>query len=270
MMSTTEIHSTAVVADGAVIGEGCTIGPFSVIGPHVRLGKSNRVMSHVVLDGHTEFGDYNTIYQFASIGAAPQDLKYRGEPSTVTIGNRNIIREYVTIQPGTCGGGMKTTVGDQNLLMGATHVGHDTIVGNGNIIANGAALAGHVTVGSYVTIGGLCGIHQFVRLGDYSFLGGGAMVVKDIPPYCIAQGDRAVLSGLNVVGLERRGFSAATVQRIKALYRQMFLSQGVWKEKLSEAETSVKDFPEGAFFVDFLKKSDRGITLTRRRSASAE
>ena len=263
------IHPTAIIAPGAVIGHGCSVGPYSIIGPRIVLGKNNHIGPHVVLDGNTTFGDENTVFQFASIGAPPQDLKYHGESSTLTIGNKNIIREYVTIQPGTSGGGMKTTVGDGNLFMATTHVGHDTVVGNANIMANGAALAGHVWVGNYVTVGGLSGIHQFVRLGDHCFLGGGAMVVKDIPPFCIAQGDRAVLAGLNVVGLERRGLDANVIQQIKSLYRRIFLSPGTWKEKLAAAESEASGFKEGKFFLEFIGASTRGITLPRGRSRRA-
>jgi UDP-N-acetylglucosamine acyltransferase len=158
----TDIHSTAVVAPEAEIGDGCSVGPYSVIGPKVKLGNGCRVGSHVVIEGNTTIGDENQIFQFASVGAAPQDLKYHGEDSTLQIGSRNIIREYVTLQPGTEGGGMQTTIGDQNLFMACCHVGHDCRVGHRNVFANSAALAGHVTIGNGVIVGGLSGVHQFV------------------------------------------------------------------------------------------------------------
>ncbi|MCL4139356.1 UNVERIFIED_CONTAM: hypothetical protein GTU68_039304, partial [Idotea baltica] len=201
------IHSTAIIHEGASLGEGTEVGPYSVIGSKVKLGKNNIIKSHVVIEGNTEIGDENTFFQFASVGAAPQDLKFHGEDSKLIIGNKNTIREYVTLQPGTEGGGMLTSIGDQNLFMASSHVGHDCKVGNANVIANSVALAGHVTIHDFVIMGGLSAVHQFVRIGDSSMISGGSMVIKDIPPFSIAQGDRASLVGINKIGLERRGFS---------------------------------------------------------------
>lgn len=264
-----EIHPSAIVSPGAVIGEGCSVGAYSVIGPHVRLGRGNRIGSHVVIDGHTEVGDENVVFQFASIGAAPQDLKFKGERSVLRIGNRNIIREYVTLQPGTSGGGMLTSIGDSNLFMACSHVGHDSHVGSSNVIANSAAVAGHVEIGSYVTVGGLCGIHQFVRVGDYSLLSAGAMVSKDVPPYCIVHGDRAMLTGLNSVGLERRGISSDDILRLRKLYRGLFLGSGAFKERLESESSGARGFALGESLLAFIRTSKRGVCTVRTRSEGA-
>lgn len=264
------IHPTAIIAAGAVLGEGTSVGPYSIIGAHVRLGRNNRIGPHVVLDGHTTLGDENTIYQFASVGAPPQDLKYRGEPSELRIGSRNIIRENVTLQPGTSGGGMLTSIGDQNLFMANTHVGHDCRVANRCVVANGAALAGHVTVEDGVIIGGLSGIHQFVRLGSVAMIGAGAMVAQDIPPYCMAQGDRASVQGLNRVGLERNGGNRDDLGVLREAYRVVFTPVGtegegkVFKERVAIARTLVGDNSRGLAFVGFIESSERGIAPHHR------
>jgi len=264
-----QIHPTAVVYPGAVVGEGTTIGPYSVIGPKVVIGRGNRIASHVVIEGNTILGDENLVFQFASVGAAPQDLKYSGEDSVLEIGSKNIIREYVTLQPGTKGGGMLTKIGSGNLFMACCHVGHDGIVGDGNVFANSAALAGHVTVGSYCTVGGLAAVHQFVRLGDYCLLGGGTMANKDIPPYCIAQGDHAGLVGINVIGLERRGFAAEDVQMIRRLFRELFLAEAgaaPLTAKVKAAKESGQWSSSALYFLEFIESSKRGIAFPRVKS----
>lgn len=265
-----QIHSSAVVAPGAVIGEGCTVGPYTIIGPHVRLGSGNRIGPHVVLDGHTILGDENVVFQFASVGAPPQDLKYRGEPSTLTLGSRNIIREFVTLQPGTSGGGMRTVIGDDNLFMANCHVGHDSFIGNRNVFANSAAIAGHVTIRDKVTIGGLSGIHQFVVIGDQAIVGGGAMVAKDIPPYTMAQGDRARLIGLNKIGLERHGTTAEEIGRLKKLYREVFFGEGSLHERVQTLLERNLDFPPGRSFLEFIATSKRGVAAVRRGGSSSD
>jgi UDP-N-acetylglucosamine acyltransferase len=258
------------VAQGAVIGEGTTIGAYSIIGPHVKLGQNNVVGPHVVLDGHTTIGDENTIYQFASVGAPPQDLKFKGEPSELRIGNRNIVRENVTLQPGTQGGGMLTSIGNQNLFMANTHVGHDSHVGSRCVVANGAALAGHVTVADGVIIGGLSGIHQFVRLGSVCMIGAGAMVAQDIPPYCMAQGDRATVQGLNRVGLERNGGTREDLAVLREVYRVVFTPQGtgaqdkVFKDRVAFAKTLVGNNARGLDFTAFIEQTSRGIAAHHR------
>ncbi len=261
------IHPTAIVSQGAEIGEGTSIGAYSIIGPQVKLGRNNQVAAHVVIDGRTTLADDNTVYQFASVGAAPQDLKYRGELSTLALGNKNIIREYVTLQPGTSGGGMKTVIGDSNLFMANSHVGHDGILGNGNIIANSVALAGHVTLGNFCILGGLSAVHQFVRLGDYCLIGGGAMVVQDVPHYCVAQGDRAHLAGINGVGLIRRGFSKEDVQRIKLVYRKLFLGQGRMSERVTAMRAEFGEVASIAVLLDFVEHAARGVCAAGRGEA---
>jgi UDP-N-acetylglucosamine acyltransferase len=266
------IHPTAIIAEGAVIGEGTTIGPYSIVGASVVLGAQNRVGPHVVIEGNTRIGDGNTIYQFASVGAAPQDLKYRGEPSELIIGSRNIIRECVTLQPGTTGGGMITSIGDQNLFMANTHVGHDSRVGNKCVVANGAALAGHVTVADGVIIGGLSGIHQFVKLGNVCMIGAGAMVAQDVPPYCMAQGDRATIQGLNRVGLERNGGTRDDLAVLREVYRIVFTPAGtpaqdkVFKDRVAFAKTLVGNNPRGLEFIAFVEGTERGIAPHHRDS----
>ncbi|MBX7143198.1 MAG: acyl-ACP--UDP-N-acetylglucosamine O-acyltransferase [Oligoflexia bacterium] len=265
-----EIHATAIVHSGASIGEGTSIGPYSVIGPHVVLGKGNKIGPHVVIEGHTTLGDYNTVFQFASVGSAPQDLKYRGEPSTLSIGDKNIIREYVTLQPGTQGGGMSTSVGNGNLFMASTHVGHDCHIGSSNVFANSAALAGHVTVGDCVVVGGLSGVHQFVHLGNYCLLGAGAMVNKDVPPYCIVEGNRAGLAGLNVVALERRGFGAEEIRLIRAAYRDLFLGSGTLKERLHILDASTPKTGRVRDLIEFVKQSQRGVCSPRKGGSRSD
>jgi len=261
-----DIHPTAVIHAGAELAEDCVIGPYSIIGPRVTIGRRSRIGPHVVIEGHTTLGEGNVVYQFASIGAAPQDLKYKGEDSVLIIGNQNIIREYVTLQPGTVAGGMKTVIGDHNLFMAGSHVGHDGVIGDMNIFANFCGMAGHVVIGNKVTIGGMAGVHQFVRIGDLAFIAAGAMVGKDIPPYCMAQGDRATLVGLNQVGLQRNGFSAEQIMRLRRIYRAIFLSRQRLSEGLAGAAELVADFEPGLALIRFLSDpSSRGITLARRK-----
>jgi UDP-N-acetylglucosamine acyltransferase len=260
------IHPTAIVDKDAVIGEGSQIGAYSIIGPHVTLGERTSVAPHVVIEGHTTLGADNRIFQFASIGSEPQDLKYRGESSKLIVGNGNIIREYVTLQPGTEGGGMRTVIGDRNLFMANTHVGHDSIVGNRCVIANGAALAGHVVVADGVIIGGLSGIHQFVRLGSVSMIGAGAMVAQDVPPYCMAQGDRATIQGLNRVGLERNGGTKEDLALLREVYRTVFNTAAgrVFKQRVADARRLIAENPRGVDFITFLETSERGVAPHHR------
>lgn len=264
------IHPTAIISDGAQIGEGTTIGPYSIIGPKVVLGQRNIIAAHVVIEGHTSIGNENHIFQFASIGSIPQDLKYKGEDSHLKIGNRNKIREYVTMQPGTSGGGMLTSVGDDNLFMANSHLGHDSHVGNKNIIANSVALAGHVTIEDRVTVGGLAAVHQFVKLGELSFIGGGAMVTKDIPPFCMAQGDRAGLVGLNTVGLERSGSSNITIDSLKRAYREIFISSGLITAKLEAARINFKECRLSSQLISFISASSRGCALPRKKGVATD
>lgn len=255
----TTIHATASVDPRAELGDEVEVGPYSIIGPKVKIGKGTRVKSHVVIDGNTTLGGANLIFQFATVGSVPQDLKYRGEDSQLIIGNHNTIREFVSLNPGTAGGGMVTRIGDRNLLMMYCHIAHDCILGDHNIIANGATLGGHVVIEDYVIVGGLVGIHQFVKVGSSAILGAGSMVSKDIPPYCNATGDRARLRGLNLEGLRRRGFTKAQVEVLKKAYRIIFQSGLRVKDALKRVRKEFPDLPEVAHLVAFIEQSQRGV-----------
>ncbi len=265
-----EIHPTAIVAAGAEVAAGARIAAYAVIGPHVRIGAGTTVGPHAVIDGRTTIGRENRIFQFASVGAEPQDLKYRGEASRLEIGDRNIIREFATLNPGTQGGGLLTSVGDQNLFMVYSHVAHDSRVGSHCVLANGATLAGHVTLEDHVIVGGLAAIHQFVRVGESALLGGGAMVIHDVPPFCTASGDRARLRGLNLIGLKRRGFGAERIRAIKQAYRLLFLSERSFAEAQAVVAAELGREPDVARLLAFLAASSRGIAPAARRDEAED
>lgn len=254
-----KIHATARVDRGAELDAGVEIGPYAIIGPKVKIGKGTRVGPHVVIDGNTTLGEGNIIFQFATVGSIPQDLKYKGEDSRLVIGNHNTIREFVSLNPGTTGGGMITRIGDHNLLMMYCHIAHDCILGGHNIIANGATLGGHVVIEDYVIVGGLVGIHQFVKVGTSAILGAGSMVSKDVPPYCNATGDRARLRGLNLEGLKRRGFTKERIDAIKRAYRILFHSGLKVKEALARVRKQIPDVPEVENMARFVETSRRGV-----------
>ena len=253
------IHSTAIIDTQAALDTGVEVGAYSIIGAGVRIGKGSKIHSHVVIQGRTILGEANIVYPFATVGSAPQDLKYKGEPSELIIGNRNTIREYVSLNPGTSGGGMVTRVGDQNLLMMYCHIAHDCIVGNRNVIANGATLGGHVIVEDFVIVGGLVGVHQFVRIGTGAILGAGSMVSKDVPPYCNATGDRARLHGLNVEGLKRRGFDKTIIDAIRKAYRICFQSKLKTDDALKKVRQELPAIAEVEKLVSFIEASQRGV-----------
>jgi UDP-N-acetylglucosamine acyltransferase len=253
------IHQTALINRQAEIDSDVEIGPYSVIGAGVRIGKQTRVASHVVIEGRTSLGQGNTIYQFATIGSRPQDLKYKGEGSELIIGKHNTIREYVSLNPGTAGGGMVTRVGDHNLLMMHCHIAHDCLIGSHNIIANGATLGGHVVVEDHVIVGGLVGIHQFARIGSGAILGAGSMVSKDVPPFCNATGDRARLHGLNLEGLKRRGFTTTAIDALKKAYRIIFQSKLKTKDALEKVRRELSPTAEIEILLTFIAQSQRGI-----------
>lgn len=230
----TDIHPTAVVSSEAEIGDGVHIGPYCIVGSDVTLGDNIQLHSHVVIDGRTTIGEDTVIYPFASIGLPPQDLKYRGEPSELTIGARNQIREHVTMNPGTEGGNMNTQVGDDCLFMIGTHVAHDCVIGDHVIMANNATLAGHVEVGEYAIIGGLAAVHQFVRVGAHAMVGGMSGIEQDLIPYGSAMGERARLRGLNLVGLQRRNFSRDDIHTLRTAYRLMFAQEGTLSERVDD------------------------------------
>lgn len=221
---TSTIHPSAVIAEGANIGANVFIGPYCTIGEHVTLGDGVRLVSHVVIDGTTIIGDETEIFPFASIGHRPQDKKFKGEDSRLIIGKRNVIREHVTMNPGTEGGGLTTIVGDDCLFMASAHVAHDCVVGNNVILANNATLAGHVHVGNGVIIGGLAAVHQFVRIGEFAFVGGMTGVTKDLIPFGMVTGDRGSLDGLNLVGLKRRNVARENITQLRDTYKKLFTS----------------------------------------------
>jgi UDP-N-acetylglucosamine acyltransferase len=229
-----QIHATAVVAPGAAFAEDVVIGPYCVIGEHVTLGARVTAHSHVVIEGRTTIGADTRIFPFASLGFEPQDLKYRGEPSTLAIGCRNTIREYVTMNPGTLGGGMLTRVGDDCLFMVGAHVAHDCRIADHVIMANNATLGGHVIVEGHAVLGGLCAVHQFVRIGKHAMIGGMSGVERDVIPYGQVIGDRARLIGLNIVGMQRRGFSREDIHGLRNAYQFLFHSGGTLNDRVSE------------------------------------
>lgn len=253
------IHPTAIIAPGAQLAENLSIGPYAVIGAHVRIDSGTSIGAHAVIEGRTTIGRDNQIFQFAAIGAIPQDLKYHGEESTLVIGDRNKIREFTTLHLGTEEGGGETRVGDDNLFMAYSHVAHDCRVGNHVILANGATLAGHVEINDCAILGGLSAVHQFTRIGAHVMASGGSMIAQDIPPYCIAQGDRAQVVGLNLVGLKRQGFSADLLRSIKQAYKLVFRSNLKLEDAIKTIESSLETTPELHVFIDFLKNSVRGL-----------
>lgn len=258
------IHPTAVVDPAAELGDDVVVGPFCVVGAQVTLGAGVRLLSHVVVEGRTRIGDGTVIYPFASIGHRPQDLKYRGEPSELIIGRNNQIREHVTMNPGTEGGGMVTRVGDNGLFMMGAHVAHDCILGDNVILANNATLAGHVVVGDFAFFGGLSAVHQFVRVGAHAMIGGMSGVENDVIPFGLVMGDRARLSGLNLVGLERRGFSKEQVRDLRAAYRMLFASEGTFADRVEEVERRYGDTVLVADVLGFIRtKSSRALCQPR-------
>ena len=236
-----DIHATAVVDSKAQLGEGVVIGPYCVVGPDVKLGDRVHLFSHVVVDGRTTIGEGTVIYPFASIGTRPQDLKFHGEHSTLEIGANNQIREHVTMNPGTEGGGMLTKVGDNGLYMVGVHIAHDCVVGNNVVMANNATLAGHVQIGDFAVIGGLAAVHQFVRIGAHAMIGGMSGVESDVIPYGMVMGERAHLAGLNIVGLERRGFKREDIHSLRSAYRMLFAAEGTMAERLEDVATQYKE-----------------------------
>ena len=237
-MSDTSIHATAIVAEGASLGPGCEIGPYCIVGPQVQLGEGVRLRSHVVIDGDTRIGAQTEIFPFASIGGAPQDLKFNGEQSRLVIGARNTIRESCTMNPGTQGGGLETVIGDDNLFMVNVHVAHDCRIGNGCVLVNNVSLAGHVQVEDRAIIGGHSGVHQFVRIGEGAMVGMLSAVAADVIPYGTVTGDHAALSGLNLVGLKRRGTDKAEINELRATFKTLFGGEGTLRDRARRIEAS--------------------------------
>ncbi len=255
------IHATAIIYPGARLAEDVEVGPYAIVGPNVVLGKGTVIGSHAVIEGWTTIGEYNQIFHHASVGTVPQDLKYRGEETYLKIGDRNIIREFATLHLGTVTGDGETTVGNGNLFMAYSHVAHDCHLGNGVIMANGATLAGHVTVEDNAGLGGLCAIHQFVRIGCNSYIGGGTLVSNDILPYMIATGDGrdTHLRGLNLVGLKRHGFSDETIGYLKKAYKKLVMAKLKLPEAVAWIKAELPSLPEINHLVEFIESSQRGV-----------
>lgn len=255
----TFIHETAIVSPKANIGEDCYIGAFSTIGDEVSLGDKVQLESHVVIDGKTSIGDETRIFPFVSIGLAPQDLKYGGEPTATQIGKRNHIREFVTIHRGTQGGGGLTQIGDDNLFMAQAHVAHDCQIGNHVIMANAATLAGHVEIADRANIGAYSGVHQFCRIGFEAFVGGYSVVVKDAMPFATIQGNHAKCYGLNRVGMKRRGYSKEVIQKLNHAFHLLLTAKLNTSQALEKIKEEITDCAEVDLLVEFIETSKRGV-----------
>lgn len=259
------IDPQARVASTAVIGPGTTVGPFAVVGPHVRIGSNCTIGASAIVEGHTTVGDHNEIFPYASIGLAPQDLKYKGEPTRMEIGSGNIFREFVTVHRGTAGGGGVTTIGDRNLFMNYVHVAHDCHVGSQTIFGPHATLGGHVTIDNFVNVSAGSAVHQFCRVGAYAFIGGYSVITKDALPYGKTVGSRpARVFGLNLIGLKRRGFSDDTLKKLRAAYRYLMQSKLNTTQALAKIENDASlQCPEVKNLVDFIHTASRGVILRR-------
>lgn len=267
-MSST-IHAMSVVDPAARIGEGVRIGPFCTVGPDVVLDDGVELLSHVVVAGRTKVGARTKIYPFASIGHPPQDLKYHGEPSTLTIGSDCTIREGVTMNPGTEGGGMETTIGNRGLFLAGSHVGHDSRIGDSVIFSNNVMCAGHVTVGNFVIVSGGAGLQQFIRIGDHAFIGGGAGVLNDVIPFGMVRDNPAHLAGLNLVGLKRRGFSREQINELRRAYRLIFADEGTLSERVEDVAAEFSAHPLIHEILDFIRVGgERAIVIPRDVNAT--
>lgn len=257
------IHPSAVIEDGAILGTNVSVGPFAYIGAQVKIGDNTSVASHAVIEGKTTIGKNNRIFPHSAVGTIPQDLKFDGEDVELIIGDNNTIREFTLLNPGTKGGGSVTKIGNGNLLMGYVHLGHDVILGDHCILANGATLAGHVELGDHVVVGGLTPIHQFVHIGDYAMIGGASALSQDIPPFCLAEGNRAILRGLNLTGV-RRHIDREEINALKSAYKELFEDGNPVQEVAqSLLETTTSD--KVKILCEFIKTSKRGIPFKRTK-----
>ncbi len=254
------IHPTAIIDPKAEIDANVDIGPYTIIKENVSVGRDTFIGPHVVIEPYVSVGAGCQIFQYAALGAIPQSMKFEGKETYVKIGRETVIREFVTVHRGTLYGGGVTEIGEENYLMAYTHVAHDCRTGRNVILSNNTTLAGHITIGDYATVGGLVAVHQFVRIGDFAFVGGKSAVVKDVPPYVIAAGDRATLHGLNTVGLKRSGLPQTTLSLLKKTYRIIFRIGLTMNEAIERVRAEVEQVPEVVKFIDFLKTSQRGIT----------
>ena len=257
------IHSTAIIDPAAQIDSSASVGPYTVIGAHVRIGARTTVGPHCVIEGHTSIGEDNRIFQFASLGAQPQDKKYAGEPTRLEIGNRNTIREFCTFNTGTVQDGGVTRIGDDNWIMAYVHIAHDCVVGNQTILANNATLAGHVHLGDWVIVGGLTGVHQFSRIGSHAMAGFASHISQDVPPFMMVDGNPLAVRGMNVEGLRRRGFSAERITALKQGYRVLYRQGLTLDASIAALSELIETHPEAAADLsqlrDFVAESKRGI-----------
>ncbi|MBL4692248.1 MAG: acyl-ACP--UDP-N-acetylglucosamine O-acyltransferase [Magnetovibrio sp.] len=249
------IHPTAIIENGATLGQNVSVGPYSIVGADVTLGNGVTLDSHVVVSGQTSIGDNTRIFPFASIGSQPQDLKFGGEVSRLEIGCNNVIREHVTMNPGTEGGGLLTKVGNNCLFMVGAHVAHDCMISDHVILVNNATLAGHVEIGEFAIIGGLSAVHQFVRIGKHAMLGGMSGVENDVIPYATVTGNRAHLAGLNLVGLRRRGFKRDVIHGMRNAYRLLFAQEGTMEERVKDVAEMFKDVEPVMEIVGFISST---------------
>jgi UDP-N-acetylglucosamine acyltransferase len=253
------IHATAIVAPDAILGEGVEIGPYGLVGPGVEIGARTRIGSHASVHCHTRIGEDNVIHSYASVGDAPQDKKYAGEPTRLVIGDRNVIREFVTLNRGTTQDRGVTTIGNDNLFMSYAHVAHDCVVGNQCVLANSATLGGHVVLGDWVIMGGFAAIHQFCKVGAHAFLANNAAVTRDVPPYVMAIGGPAKPHSINAEGLKRRGFSPPQIRNLRNAYRTLYRSGLRLEEALERLVEAARDQPELQLLVDFIPQSTRSL-----------
>lgn len=259
-----EVHPTAIVAPAAELADGVRIGPYCLVGENVKLGQRTTLLSHVVIEGHTEIGADCTIRHFANLGAPPQ-AAYDGEPTRLVVGDRNLIREHVTMHIGTASGRGVTEVGNDGQFMATAHVGHDCVVGDNVILAHSATLGGHVQIGDFVMVSGLAAVHQYCRVGRHSFIGGLAAVTRDVIPYCLVWGNHAHLEGLNLVGLKRRNFSRETINHMRSAYRLMFADEGTFQERLEDAAATYGDCAEVMEIIQFIRDdATRPLCLPER------
>ena len=263
------IHETAIIEDGASIGNNVSIGPYSIVGSDVTLCNGVELLSHVVIWGNTEIGENTQVFPFTSLGYQPQDMKYKGEDSQLIIGKNNIIREHVTMNPGTEGGGLTTQIGDNCLFMVGSHVAHDCKINNNVVLVNNATLAGHVTIEEWAIIGGLSAIHQFVRIGKHAMIGGKTGVAEDVIPYGSVIGNRARLSGLNIVGLKRRGFSREDIHNLRKAYRLIFAEEGTLSERIQDVADLFPKTEAVHDIIDFITAdSSRSICQPKLKDAA--
>jgi len=259
----TAVHPTAIVEKGAELDSSVTVGPYTVIGPHVKIGAGTTIGPHCVVEGHTTIGRDNRFFQFGSIGAANQDKKYKGEPCELVVGDRNTVREFVTFHIGTVQDKAVTRIGDDNWIMAYTHVAHDCIVGNNTTMANNTTLGGHVEIGDWVTIGGLCGIHQFVKVGAHAMLGFQSAVSQDVPPYLLVDGNPLSVRGVNVTGLKRRGFGDARIAAVRKMHKLIYREGRTLEDAKAAIAQLAQETPEAAADIElmlgFLAHADRGI-----------